>query len=197
MQSVLDYSVTVQAVSGVDFLTPAEAKAHSRIDLDADDTLLSDYLTRARIQVERDTRRSFVQHTYDFKYDRFPCDRYIRFSGYSPLSSITHLKYYDTDGTLQTWSSSNYEVDTARDTVWLAFNVDWPSIRDIQNAVQIRAVFGHSATDEEAELAKQAVLLLTSHWYFNREAVLIGSVSKDIELSYNALIEGLAKRSYP
>lgn len=197
MQDVLDYSVAVQAVSGVELLTVEEAKLHSRIVIDAEDNEIAAEIKRARIQVETDTRRSLVQHTYDFKYDCFPSERFIRFTGYSPLSSITHLKYYDTNGTLQTWSSANYEVDTARDAIWLAFNIDWPPIREIQNAVQIRAVFGHASTDEEAEYAKQAVQLLVNDWYERRGSVLVGSISNELPFAYTSIVDRLAKRSYP
>ena len=194
---VLDYSIAVVSVSSTKLLTADEAKAQARIDLDAEDGQLNAWLNQARIQVERDTRRQLVSHTYDFAFDQFPCGRVIRFSGFTPLSSVTHLKYIDTDGTLQTWSSSNYEVDEARDCIWLAYTVDWPATRDIQNAVQIRAVFGHAATDEELELAKQAILLLVGHWYKFRESVLVGSISKEIEFGYTSIVERLMHRSYP
>lgn len=198
MPGVLDFSVShVSSVSYTELLTVSEAKQRLRIDIDVEDVSLESQIKRARIKVEHDTRRSLVSHTYDFSYDCFPGERLIRFAGYTPLQSVTYLKYYDVDGTLQTWAAANYEVDTARDTIWLAYETDWPALRNIQNAVKIRSVFGHVTSDEECELAKQAALLLVGHWHENREAVLIGSISKEIELSYLSLIETLAKRSYP
>jgi uncharacterized phiE125 gp8 family phage protein len=188
--SVLDYSAVVQSVVTSEIFDAAYAKSHLRIDLDAEDTDIGKLITRSRIQVEKDTRRSFISHTYDFKWDRFPCGRCLQLPR-TPLSSVTHLKYIDTDGTLTTWGTSNYEVDTARDTIWLAYLIDWPAIRDIQNAVQIRAVFAHAATDEELELAKQAVLLQTAAWYWNRE------MEKHETASYDAIVSRIARRSYP
>lgn len=190
MPAVLDYSAShVSTVAYTELIDVSEAKERLRITDDISDADLLKQITRCRIQVERDTRRSFVAHTYDFAYDCFPDCRYIRFAGYTPLVSVTHLKYIDQDGTLTTWATSNYEVDEARDTIWLAYNVDWPAIRDIQNAVQIRAVFGHVSTDEEREVAKAALLMLLGHWNLNREA--------GIPDGYGSIISGIVKRSYP
>jgi uncharacterized phiE125 gp8 family phage protein len=188
--SVLDYSVTVTTVGTSELISVADAKHHARIDIDADDTLVANALKRAWIEVERDARRDFRSHTYDFAYDRFPNGRCLRLPR-TPLSSVTHLKYIDTDGTLTTWAASNYEVDEPRDTIWLAWTIDWPAIRDIQNAVQIRAVFAHAATDEELELAKQAVLLQTAAWYEHR------AMDKHETASYDAIVSRIARRSYP
>jgi hypothetical protein len=44
--------------------------------------------------------------------------------------------------------------------------------------------------------AKQAMLLLASHWVENREAVLTGTISKEIELSYTALTDRLKWGNY-
>lgn len=197
MQPVLDYSAAhVSTVSFTEIVTVDEAKTRLRIDHSDEDQDIATQILSARIKVEKDTRRSFAAHTYDFSYDRFPECRYIRFAGYTPLQSVTHLKYIDTDGTLQTWGTSNYEVDEARDTVWLAYNIDWPEIRDVQNAVQIRAVFGHATTDDEYKLAKTAVLLLVGHWYMHREPIT-DKTGSELGLSYTSLIDTIAKRSYP
>lgn len=193
-RSVLDYSVAINTVSTSEPLSVEEVKARLRINGTEEDIDLGKMITAARILVERDMRRVLISHTYDFKYDCFPDCDHITLPR-SPLSSVTHLKYYDGDGTLQTWTSSNYEVDTARDTIWLAYAVTWPTTRSIQNAVQIRAVFAHAATDEEMLLAETAIHMLIGHWYENREAV--GSVGSEVELAYSHIINSVARRSYP
>lgn len=40
----------------------------------------------------------------------------------------------------------------------------------------------------DRELYKLAVKLLISHWYENRDAVLVGSISKPLEFSLNCMI---------
>lgn len=42
--------------------------------------------------------------------------------------------------------------------------------------------------DETNELQKLAVFLLVSHWYENRQSVLIGSISKDLEFSLSSIL---------
>lgn len=196
MSAVLDYSATrVVLVSQAELLSVDDIQPHIRVTNESEFDDLQKKITAARVLIEQHTRRSLIQKTYDFAYDCFPDCRSITFTGYSPLTSVTHLKYIDQDGTLQTWSSANYEVDEPRDTLWLAYNVDWPTIRDIQNAVQIRAVFGHNANDDEIVIAKQAIRLLATHWYEHRG--IVGEVGQEIAFSYNALIDQLTKRSYP
>ena len=50
--------------------------------------------------------------------------------------------------------------------------------------------------DYTKELYKLVVKILVSHWYENRDAVIIGSISKTLEFSLNSMIIQLAaKRS--
>lgn len=42
--------------------------------------------------------------------------------------------------------------------------------------------------DETSELYKTAVKLLISHWYENRGAVLIGSISKSLEFGLQSIL---------
>lgn len=42
--------------------------------------------------------------------------------------------------------------------------------------------------DYSKELYKLAIKLLVSHWYENRDSVLIGSISKKLEYSLNSIL---------
>ncbi|NDB18915.1 MAG: phage gp6-like head-tail connector protein [Actinobacteria bacterium] len=44
--------------------------------------------------------------------------------------------------------------------------------------------------------AVHAINMLIGHWYFNREAVLTGTISKEIELAVAALLSPLRWRQY-
>jgi hypothetical protein len=55
---------------------------------------------------------------------------------------------------------------------------------------------GYGAASAVPDDAKQAILLLASHWVENREAVLSGTISKEIELSYTALTDRLKWGNY-
>ena len=42
--------------------------------------------------------------------------------------------------------------------------------------------------DYSKELYKLAIKLLVSHWYENRDSVLVGSISKKLEYSLNSIL---------
>jgi len=75
-------------------------------------------------------RRQFMPATYDAILDAFPADE-IRLP-VPPLKSITSITYYDSDGTLQTLSSTAYNTVTSTDDpgfVEPAYGETWPSTR--------------------------------------------------------------------
>ena len=89
----------------------AEAKAFLRIDSDYDDdnTYITSLINVATQVVEEFTRRRLMTQTYNIFYDEFP--PYIDLQ-VGDVASVTHIKYYDADNTLQTLAASNYDVDT-------------------------------------------------------------------------------------
>ena len=110
---------------------------------------------------------------------------------YPPLSSVTSIKYYDTDETVATFSSSNYIVDTHSEPgrIELQYSEVWPStvLRPI-NGVEIIFVAGYGAASAVPDVIKHAIKILIAHCYENRELVIqTGAVPKGIPLSYHAL----------
>jgi hypothetical protein len=57
-------------------------------------------------------------------------------------------------------------------------------------------VCGYGAASAVPEDAKQAVRLLAAHWYENAEATVVGTISKELELSYTALVARLKWGDY-
>jgi uncharacterized phiE125 gp8 family phage protein len=53
-------------------VTLAVAKAHLRVDISDDDTLIPYYLAAARRLCEKEVRRAFVTSTWDLVLDGFP-----------------------------------------------------------------------------------------------------------------------------
>ena len=159
--SYVDYRSTDPAVEPV---TVAEAKRNCDVDDGHWDQDFNRWISEARKQVEHDARLSLINQTRIRKQDAFPAESYIPLR--KPLVSVTSLQYIDTSGNSQTWDSSNYEVDTNRGVIWLAYSIDWPNTRDIQNAVTVTYVSGHGTTRASvAEAARAAVYLYVKHRY--------------------------------
>lgn len=109
-------------------LSLAEAKAHLRATDNSEDVLIASLITTARNAVEAYLQRALVLQTvelaFDCFYDVFRLDRL-------PLMKFGGVQYRDSAGTLQTLSTSIYQVDTRSEPGRLtrAYAQVWPQIR--------------------------------------------------------------------
>lgn len=195
--------MTVRVVSEptAEPITLAEAKAHLVIDSDvtADDTYISALITMAREYAESLTRRAYVQRTLELLAPSFACYEFEL--PQPPLQSVTHVKYLDSDGVLQTVSSSDYQVNIYREPGVLkpAYLESWPSlIRGDYNAVQIRYIAGYlpsGSPDSDADYAanipeklKQWMKIRIAGFYETRTPIITGTIVNTINRDY---VDGL------
>lgn len=169
------------AAPAVEPLTLEEAKIHLRVDDGAEDTLIESLIKAFRSSIDGKDgwlNRALITQTWDLHLDRFPADSRTPIQiPLPPLQSVTHVKYYDADGILQTLSSANYFVDSVSEPARLfpAYNLSWPTTRERPNAVNVRFVAGYgAAAGSIPEAIRQAGLLQIGHWYANRESVAVG-----------------------
>mgnify|MGYP000645739395 CR=1 FL=1 len=171
-------------------VTTAEARAHCRIDTTDDDTLLSGLIKAAREHVELITWSSISQQTIDLWLDGWPSGGVIELPR-SPIISVTYVKYYDADDREYTLDSSVYYANTiARPgQARLKYDQSWPTttLREY-NAVNVRYEAGYTAAANVPQAIKQAILMLVGHWYENREAMLIGASSEQLDFAVKALV---------
>ena len=94
----------------------------------------------------------------------------------SPLASVTHIKYYDSDNTLQTWDASNYIVDSQSKPprIRLSQSSTFPSTYTRPNAVEIKYVAGYTSTSAVGypTALNAAIYLIVGHLYENRQEVV-------------------------
>jgi len=159
-------------------VTTAEAKTWLYITGTDHDTLVGNLVKTARQKIETDYDCALINQSWDIYLDEFPAANWMNEDGaiepvLYPVSSVTSLKYIDTDGTLQTWTATNYTLENmlampAR--ILKAYDVTYPDTRDIQNAVTIRIVAGFgAATSDVPEPIRTAILLMVKLWYDNPE----------------------------
>lgn len=177
-----------------DPVTLVEAKTQCRVDHDEDDGLIAGYILAAREAVEVFTRRKLFTQTWDYTIDgSWPTERV---SGYPrlriclplpPLQSVTHIKYYDTAGVLQTLAADQYRVDPTsyEGRIEPAYGVTWPSVRNMLATISVRIVVGYAAIPEPI---RQAILLTVGHYYANRESVVIGTIATEVPQAAHSLL---------
>lgn len=169
-----------------------EAKAHLRIDSDAEDALISALIKAARKKCEEFTERSFITQTWDLWMDGFPAKRKQErwwdgtregaindlletkkdlplFRG--PLQSVTTLTTYDTDDSASVFASSKYFVDTISENgrISLNFGESWPISLRSHNAVNVTYVAGYGDTSSFVpEDIRLAIKMFLNFFYENR-----------------------------
>lgn len=161
-------------------------KKYLRLDCgNEEDATLYDLIRAAREYVENETDLSVATQTWKLTLDSFPDVIYLP---KPPVKSVTSIKYYDANGVQQTLATSAYQVDISSQTRPRIISVDgepWPDLDDRSSPIEIVFISGFAAVPPTL---KQAILLLVTHWYENRNAVVIGSISKEMEFSLASLI---------
>lgn len=186
----MGYGLALQTAPTVEPVTRVEAKLHLRVVADDDNSLIDNLITAARVYCERITNRQFCTATWDLYLDSFPTGGEPIMVPLAPLASVTSIVYTASDGTSTTLSSANYIVSTSREPgrITEAYGCTWPVARSVADAVRVRYVAGYGLAVSVPMPIKQAILLIIGHWFENREEVVVGAVSKQIELAVDSLL---------
>ena len=144
----------------------AEAKRWLRIedDITAHDAVVDLLRQAMREDAENRTGRAFIPRTLRLNLSGWPQDRDYGVKidlPHAPLLYVDSFKYIDEDGVLQTLATDQYAVHEEYEPGFIipAWEVSWPTIRAVPNALQITYVAGYAAEDSpDDETALQAVI---------------------------------------
>ena len=171
----------------------AEAKAQCRIERDVvdEDDLVIGYLRASRELCESITGRGFLTQTWKVVTDDW-WSHVLRLPMAAPLQSVSSVKYYDTNGTLQTLSSSLYVVDTVSEPGVLSWapNISLPALYDRRGVVEVTYVVGWTTPEDVPSSIRHAIKLLVAHFYQNREGVVVsvGGTAMLLPMGVDALL---------
>jgi len=187
---------TLSSGPSVEPVSLSEAKTHLKIDDNDENSYVQNLIKAARQFCESKTRSAFINQTWLLKlHDRFPANQEL-IVPLPPLSSVSSITYVDGNGDTKTLDTSSYDVDTdSRPGVIVpSFGNSFPTTRQLRNAVTVTFVAGFgTAGSDVPQPIRQTILLLVSNWYENREAVLVGTISKPMDFAVSAL---LAEHTY-
>jgi len=152
-------------------VTLDDVKNHLRITATDEDDYLSALMDAAQEFCEDYTNRKYEAETWKLLLDEFPKVIELPFS---PVSSVTHVKYYDTDENQQTLSTDDYETSLNAEPVTIKPVTDssFPSTYDMYEAVEVQFVCGASAPAICPMTFRQAILILIADMYQKRESTV-------------------------
>ena len=178
----MQYEYNVKTAPTSEPITLAECKEHLRVDHTDDDDLITAYIQAAREKLELDTGRAFFTRTRVQRLTEFKtANRRIKLVG-CPVQSIVHVKYYDNDGTQQTWSSAEYALRVGEPNwLQLSYNYSWPDHRSDDDEIEIEYICGKTLVADIDERVKQVIRMLVENWYDDPDKATMARITTAID----------------
>ncbi|MEP2103089.1 MAG: phage head-tail connector protein [Parasphingorhabdus sp.] len=156
------------------------------------DVLLTGYIGAAVKYIERETNQVLLNRSLKITKDCWPENGVLTLRK-RPVVSVDTVHYYASDGTRTLLGSTEYQVSIGEFQTRIVPSPEktWPELQSRRlDAIEIDATFGYGAAIADLpEDLRHVILLLVAHWDDNRGAVAVGTISKELELSVDALLE--------
>lgn len=151
------------------------AKSHLRVDSDDENDLITHYLGAAKNWVEEYTSKKLARETVTQTESCFGTYVYLR---WGPAPSDVSVDYTDSDDVAGTLTDGRLVGSRLYPPV-----DGWPSLAD-RSEITVSYEAGYTTVPVALD---QAVLLLISHFFENREAVNIGNIVQEVPLAVESL----------
>lgn len=162
--------ITAPAVEPVSL---AQAKAHCRVDTDAEDSLIQGYIATAREWCEDYIDRSLVTQQLVMRFDYFPPEIElprppVAATGTATAVSITYTS--SVGGTTATLATTDFRVDrdATPGTIAPLYGRSWPSHLADQNSVSVTWWAGYGDASAVPQRVKNAILMCVHELYTKR-----------------------------
>lgn len=193
MQPLFDYELVTPPADNDAVCTVAEAKVACAIDSSEHDTFVQDLIDAALALL--DGPLGYLGQAIDDQEWTVRCaPKYVGKTlelPFGPVSEVTSIKTHD-GTTLNTATLADFRISYSKFRTLITPNSGaWPTMADREDALQVTfnagAVAGGPVTAVPPTI-KQAVRMLVAYWYDQRETVLIGDVSSEVEFGLRALL---------
>lgn len=145
----------------------AEAKAHLRLDGDAEDELVAALIAAARAAVEAETRRVLIAQKWRAILHDWPASPITL--PIAPVLSVQAVRAVDGQGAATLLAPAGYAFEAADGTLRLKTSA--PGV--VRLEVDFTAGYGALGTAVPQPL-RQAIKMLVTHWFEHRSAVTLG-----------------------
>ena len=148
-------------------VTLAEAKAHLRLEIAADDALVATLIAAARSAVENETRSALMAQSWRWGVTDWPA------AGVAlpvmPVLAVDAVGWLDGASVKTPLAAADWRYEDAEERVLLLTKA--PDAAGYE--IDFTAGYGAAGADVPAPL-RQAILMLVAHWYEHRAAALEG-----------------------
>jgi uncharacterized phiE125 gp8 family phage protein len=175
------------------FISLADAKRHLKVETDDEDAYIAALIAAAGAFIE--DRTGFVCPRRE--EERFGFDGFCRKIELlrRPIDPATvSVSYLDGSGETQTLAEVRLVEKNGTTRILPPIGRTFPTPARTEGAVSVLASVGYPAATDEAEVAcsdslKHAARLLVGHFYRNREAVVTGTTSSDLQFAVDSLLD--------
>lgn len=186
----MNYTLSMLEQPQKEPVTLAEAKAHLNVEstFTDDDNLISSLIIVAREYCENFQNIKYITQEWALSLDAFPPPAYSL--PIYPVQSIDAVKYIDSDGVEHNDFDTNKIILSRDGRIMLIKGESWPSIdlRPIGAVIlELTTGYGDEATAVPVRV-KQAMLLLISYWYSQREAASFRDVVQSVPFAVESLL---------
>lgn len=153
-------------------VTPELQKLQTRVDHDAEDSLIAGWIVAARRMLEQETGTRIVSQGLRLSLPGWPCDGLIRL-GLGPVRSVDAVSYYPAGSGAATTLTADVDygawLDALPAVIYPAGGRSWPaSNADRLPAVVVNFTAGMDPGSSDWQLACAGVMLLVTYWHSNR-----------------------------
>jgi uncharacterized phiE125 gp8 family phage protein len=181
-------TLTLIAGPAVEPITVAEAKAHLRIDGTAEDLLIASLILTSRLHIEAAVGLALITQSWQLQLDAWPPGNAVSLPLH-PVRAVTAVSTTEADGRVATMLPSATLLDPGPPARLVRIMAAWPQPGAAANGIAITftAGFGPLPSDVPAPI-RQALLLLTAHWYEHRDPAEIGAPETAIPAAVSTLL---------
>jgi uncharacterized phiE125 gp8 family phage protein len=154
------------AEPSVEPVSVADVKNMQRVDHSEDDQDIDLLISSARRKCEDFLGRSLVTQTWQVTLDCWPLSKLVKLP-MPKLQSVSSIIYLDTNGTMQTLDSSNYQVVTTGNIGRIKFIGTYPDLQDERIdrvIIEFISGFGDGATNIPEDI-RAAIKLMVAFLY--------------------------------
>ncbi|MCP1198134.1 head-tail connector protein [Notoacmeibacter sp. MSK16QG-6] len=164
----------------------AEAKAHLRVDHDAEDELITALIKMAREVTEKHCGLVLGRQNWRLTMDTVSARQPTPLALH-PVHAISAVTVYDQFGVARALNEESYGLRTTRRPASVAFK-DLPNAAEMENGVEIDLDAGFDTEDIPAPL-RQAMMLLIGQGYETRGGFSVSDQPVAVPQGYDVLIQ--------